>query len=144
MTEQPIDILLVEDNEGDVRLTIEALRDGKISNQLSVARDGFEALAFVRREGRFAAAPRPGLILLDLDLPLKDGRQVLVDLKVDPILSAIPVVILTASQAQTDVLRAHQLDARAYITKPVDLEKFLSVVRQLKRYLHADLILPAL
>ncbi len=132
--ERPIHILLVEDNEGDVRLTIEALRDGKISNQLSRARDGAEALAFVRREGRFASAPRPDLILLDLDLPFKNGRQVLAEIKADPGLSCIPVVILTASRAEQDMLRAHQLDARAYITKPVDLQQFIAVIKAIEEF----------
>ena len=134
LSERPIAILLVEDNDGDVRLTIEALREGKISNHLSIARDGAEAMAFVRREGRFASAPRPDLILLDLDLPLKDGRQVLAEVKADPHLSAIPVVILTVSRAQQDVLRAHQLDAKAYITKPVDPEQFLRVIQAIDEF----------
>jgi CheY-like chemotaxis protein len=131
---QPINILLVEDNEGDVRLTIEALREGKISNRLSVARDGVEALAFVRREGRFATAPRPDLILLDLELPLKDGREVLAEIKADHQLSAIPVVILTLSRTEQDMLRASQLDVKAHLTKPIDLQQFIGVVQAVDEF----------
>ncbi len=130
---RPISILLVEDNPGDVRLTIEALREGKISNHLSVAGDGAEALAFARRQGRFAAAQPPDLILLDLDLPIKDGRQVLVELKADPELRRIPVVILTVSRDEQDALRAEQLAAWAYITKPVDLQQFITVIESIEK-----------
>jgi CheY-like chemotaxis protein len=131
---RPIDILLVEDNPGDVRLTIEGLREGKISNHLSVARDGLEALAFVRRQGRFSNAPRPDLILLDLDLPIKDGRQVLAEIKADPDLSTIPIVILTISRDDHDLLRAEQLAAWAYITKPLDLEQFIGVIESIEHF----------
>jgi CheY-like chemotaxis protein len=131
---RPIEILLVEDNPGDVRLTREALRDGKVRNNLSVAEDGVEALAFLRREGKYSDAPRPGLILLDLNLPRKDGRQVLAELKSDPSLRTIPVVILTTSTAEEDVLKAYGLHANAYIKKPVDLDEFLRVVQAVEDF----------
>jgi len=130
----PIEILLVEDNAADVRLTREALKDAKVRNQLHVAADGVEAMAFLRREGRHAGAPRPDLVLLDLNLPKKDGREVLEEIKQDPGLQNIPVVILTTSQAEEDVLRSYQLRANAYVTKPVDLEQFLEVVRSIESF----------
>lgn len=130
----PIEILLVEDNAADVRLTREALKDAKVRNQLHVAADGVEAMAFLRREGRHAGAPRPDLVLLDLNLPKKDGREVLEEIKQDPGLQNIPVVILTTSQAEEDVLRSYQLRANAYVTKPVDLERFLEVVRSIESF----------
>jgi CheY-like chemotaxis protein len=128
---RPIEILLVEDNPGDVRLTIEALKEGKVHNSLSVARDGVEALAFLRRQGTFVRAARPDLILLDLNLPRKDGREVLAEIKEDPSLRRIPVVVLTTSKAEEDVLRTYDLHANCYIAKPVDLEQFISVVRSI-------------
>ncbi|MFP2960686.1 response regulator [Myxococcus sp. 1LA] len=131
MTGSPIEILLVEDNPGDVRLTIEALKEGKVHNRLSVARDGVEALAFLRREGVHAGAPRPDLILLDLNLPRKDGREVLAEIKVDRALRRIPVVVLTTSKAEEDILRTYDLHANCYIAKPVDLDQFISVVRSI-------------
>ena len=124
-----IEVLLVEDNPGDVRLTREALREGKVFNNLSVAKDGEEALAFLRREGEFAEAPRPDVILLDLNLPRKDGREVLEAIKADPSLRTIPVVILTSSEAERDIARAYELNANCYITKPVDLDQFITVVK---------------
>jgi len=130
----PIEILLVEDNPGDVRLTVEALKDGKVSNRLSVVGDGVEAMAFLRREGRFANAPRPHLILLDLNLPKKDGREVLAEVKQDPNLKRIPVVILTTSQTEQDILRSYELHANAYITKPVDFEHFMGVVKSVEDF----------
>jgi len=130
----PIEILLVEDNAADVRLTREALKDAKVRNQLHVAADGVEATAFLRREGRHAGAPRPDLVLLDLNLPKKDGREVLGEIKQDAGLQNIPVVILTTSQAEEDVLRSYQLRANAYVTKPVDLERFLEVVRSIESF----------
>jgi two-component system, chemotaxis family, response regulator Rcp1 len=139
---RPIEILLVEDNPGDARLTIEALRDGKVSNSLSVAHDGLEALAFVRRQRHFAAAPRPDLILLDLDLPVKDGREVLAEIKADPELRAIPVVIMTISRAESDMLRAQQLDVRAYITKPVDLRQFIDVIHSIEEFWVSAAVFP--
>ncbi|GEL73022.1 MULTISPECIES: response regulator [Myxococcus] len=131
VTGSPIEILLVEDNPGDVRLTIEALKEGKVRNRLSVARDGVEALAFLRRQGAYADAAQPDLILLDLNLPRKDGREVLAEIKVDPALRRIPVVVLTTSKAEEDILRTYDLHANCYIAKPVDLEQFISVVRSI-------------
>ncbi|WP_141592424.1 response regulator [Myxococcus sp. AB056] len=130
-TGSPIEILLVEDNPGDVRLTVEALKEGKVRNRLSVARDGVEALAFLRRQGAYADAAQPDLILLDLNLPRKDGREVLAEIKVDPALRRIPVVVLTTSKAEEDILRTYDLHANCYIAKPVDLEQFISVVRSI-------------
>ncbi len=130
-TGEAVDILLVEDNAADVRLTEEALREGKVKTRLSVARDGVEALAFLRREGAFAQAPRPDLILLDLNLPRKDGREVLAEVKADAALRVIPVVVLTTSSAEADVSRSYSLHANCYITKPVDLEQFVSVVKSI-------------
>jgi CheY-like chemotaxis protein len=133
MTEalSPIDILLVEDDPGDVLMTREAFEHHKIRNALHVASDGVEALRFLRREGAFADAPRPGLILLDLNLPRKDGREVLGEIKQDPALRTIPVVVLTTSESEEDILRSYDLHANAYVTKPVDFEKFVEVVRQI-------------
>jgi chemotaxis family two-component system response regulator Rcp1 len=130
----PIEILLVEDNPGDARLTQEALREGHVRNNLHHARDGVEAMEFVRREGPYADAPRPDLILLDLNLPRKDGRATLEELKEDPDLRLIPVVILTTSEAEQDILRAYELRGNCYITKPVDLEKFLEIVRLIEDF----------
>jgi chemotaxis family two-component system response regulator Rcp1 len=127
-------ILLVEDNPGDVRLTREALREGKILNELSVVGDGVEALAFLRRNGRYAEAVRPDLILLDLNLPKKDGREVLEEIKGDGALKKIPVVILTTSAAERDILKAYDLHANCYITKPVDLEQFIRVVQMIEDF----------
>jgi two-component system, chemotaxis family, response regulator Rcp1 len=127
----PVDILLVEDNPGDVRLTQEALREGKIRNRLMVAKDGVEAIAMLRREGAHANVPRPDLILLDLNLPRKDGREVLADIKADESLRRIPVVVLTTSKAEEDILRTYDLHANCYITKPVDLEQFIDVIKSI-------------
>lgn len=130
----PIEILLVEDNPGDVRLTHEVLRDSKVRNHLSVMRDGVEAMAFLRREGAHTLAPRPDLILLDLNLPRKSGLEVLEELKADPTLLAIPVVMLTTSQAELDVASSYRLRANAFVTKPVGLEPFLKVVRSIEEF----------
>lgn len=129
LTPRPIEILLVEDSPGDVTLTVEALRDARVANNLHVARDGEEALRFLRREGEFADRPRPDLILLDLNMPRKDGREVLADLKADDELKRIPVVVLTTSQSEDDVAAAYNLSANCYVAKPVDLDQFLGVVR---------------
>jgi len=127
---EPIEILLVEDNAADVRLTKEALQEGKVRNNLTVARDGEEALEILRRPD----AVRPDLILLDLNLPRKDGREVLATLKADTTLKHIPVVVLTTSSAEVDILKSYQLHANCYITKPVDLEQFVSVVRSIDEF----------
>lgn len=130
----PIDILLVEDSAGDIRLTVEALKEGKILNTLSVARDGVEAMAFLNREGKYENAPRPDLILLDLNLPRKDGRQVLTEIKADEILKRIPVVVLTTSQAEQDILKSYDLHANCYVVKPVELEQFMTVVQSIETF----------
>ncbi|MBF6074197.1 response regulator [Nocardia beijingensis] len=128
---QPIDILLVEDDPGDELMTREAFEDNKIGNTLHVARDGEEALEFLYRQGRYPDAPRPDLILLDLNLPKYDGRQVLEKIKADPDLSHIPVVVLTTSAAEEDILRSYRLHANAYVTKPVDLDQFVAAIKQI-------------
>ena len=128
---RPIEILLVEDNAGDVRLTQEALKEGKVRNHLNVARDGVEALAFLRRQGQYADSPRPDLILLDLNLPKKDGRDVLREIKKEEALRRIPVVVLTTSKAEEDIVKTYELHANCYITKPVDLEQFIAVVKSI-------------
>lgn len=128
---RPIEILLVEDSPGDVRLTVEALRDGKIENHLTVAGDGVEALARLRQEHPYADAARPDLILLDLNLPKKDGREVLIELKADPELRSVPVVVLTTSRQEHDVLRAYELDVAGYMTKPVDFEQLIALVKEI-------------
>jgi len=130
----PIEILLVEDNPGDARLTQEALRDAKVRNNLHVVLDGVEALAFLRRQGKHAAVPRPGLILLDLNLPKKDGREVLEEIKQDDQLRHIAIVILTTSQAEEDIIESYRLRANAFVTKPVDLEQFLKVVQSIEHF----------
>src|SRR5215471_12582966 len=131
---RPVEILLVEDNPGDVRLTIEGLNEAKVRNNLHVARDGVEALEFLRHQGKFAEAIRPDLILLDLNLPRMDGREVLAEVKSDPDLKTIPVVVLTTSRAEQDILNSYQLQANCYITKPVDLEQFIKVVRSIEDF----------
>jgi two-component system, chemotaxis family, response regulator Rcp1 len=138
----PVEILLVEDNPGDVRLTREALKEGKVYNNLHWAKDGVEALEFLRRQGRFGAAPRPNIILLDLNLPKKDGREVLSEIKQDEDLKRIPVVILTTSKAEEDVLRSYNLHANCYVTKPVDLEKFIVVVKSIDMFWLTVVTLP--
>ena len=130
---RPIEILLVEDSPSDTELTVEALREAKLRNHLSTVQDGVQAMEFLHRQGPFAHAPRPDVILLDLNLPRKDGRQVLAEIKADERLKAIPVVVLTTSRAEQDVLRAYQLNANCYITKPVDFDQFLEVVRAIDR-----------
>ena len=142
MQPRAIQILLVEDNPGDVRLTIEALKEGKVRNELRVVSDGAEALGFLRREGGYADATRPDLILLDLNLPKKDGREVLEEIKADERLKRIPVVILTSSRAEQDVLRSYDLSANCYITKPVDLDQFISVVKSIEDFWLTVVTLP--
>lgn len=129
-----IEILLVEDNPADVRLTKEALRDAKVRNNLHVLADGDEVLPFLRREGRWAAAPRPDLILLDLNLPRKNGREVLAEVKADANFRRIPVVIVTTSKAEQDVLASYDLHANCYVTKPVDFAQFITVVRSIEDF----------
>lgn len=139
---KPIEILLIEDNPGDVRLTIEALKEAKVINHLTVVKDGMEALAFLRRQGSYSAAPRPHLIVLDLNLPRKDGREVLADIKADDRLKRIPVVVLTTSQDEQDVLKSYNLHANCYITKPVDLDQFVRVVRSIEDFWLGIVVLP--
>jgi CheY-like chemotaxis protein len=142
-TGRPIEVLLVEDNPGDARLTVEALKEGKIRNNLHHAKDGVEAMAFLRREAGHENAPTPDIILLDLNLPRKDGREVLAELKEDERLRSIPVVVLTTSEAEQDILRTYQLHANCYITKPVDLDKFIGIVRAIENFWLAIVKLPS-
>jgi CheY-like chemotaxis protein len=131
---RPIEVLLVEDNAGDIGLTKEAFKEGKVRLNLSVARDGVEAMAFLRREGNFAAVARPDLVLLDLNLPKMDGRQVLREMKKDSALLSIPVVVLTTSAADEDILGSYGLHANCYITKPVDMDQFFKVIKVLEEF----------
>ena len=139
---QPIRVLLVEDDPGDVVLIEEAFEENKVRNELSSVSDGVDALRFLRREGEFADAPRPDLILLDLNLPRKDGREVLAEIKTDPELRSIPVVVLTTSKAEEDILRSYDLHANAYVTKPVDFNRFIEVVRQIDEFFVTVVKLP--
>ena len=139
---RPIEILLVEDNPGDVRLTREALKEGKVYSNLHTVKDGVEAMEFLRRQGKHTSAPRPDIILLDLNLPRKDGREVLEEIKSDESLKRIPVVVLTTSKAEEDVLRTYNLHANCYVTKPVDLEKFIVVVKSIDRFWLTVVTLP--
>jgi CheY-like chemotaxis protein len=139
---QIVDVLLVEDDEGDVLMTREAFEHYKIRNTLHVASDGEQALQFVRRTGEYVDAPRPGLIMLDLNLPRRDGLAVLAELKADPELRVIPVVILTTSQAEEDIVRSYSLHANAYVTKPVDFERFIEVIRQIDSFFITVVKLP--
>lgn len=138
----PIEILLVEDSPSDIDLTREALEDTRVHNNLSVVNDGVEALAFLRREGRYAESPHPDLILLDLNLPKKDGREVLAEIKADPDLRRIPVVVLTTSEAEQDILESYNLYANCYVKKPVDLDAFINVVRSIDSFWLAIVKLP--
>jgi CheY-like chemotaxis protein len=137
-----IDVLLVEDDDGDVLMTREAFEHHKIRNNLHVVRDGEEALQFLRREGEYAEAPRPGLVLLDLNLPRRDGREVLAEMKSDPELRVIPVVVLTTSEAEEDILRSYTLHANAYVSKPVDFDSFINVIRQIDDFFVTVVKLP--
>ena len=143
MMVRPIEILLVEDNPGDIRLTKEALKEAKVLNTLTVVQDGVEALTCLRQRGKYADAKRPDLILLDLNLPKKDGREVLAEIKNDEALKFIPVVILTTSQDEQDVLKSYGLHANCYITKPVELEQFISVVKAIEDFWLGIVILPS-
>ena len=131
---RPVEILLVEDNPGDVRLTREALKEAKVHNSLSVAGDGVEAMAFLHRQGSYATAPRPDIVLLDLNLPKKDGREVLAEVKADPDLRRIPVVILTTSKAEEDILKTYDLHANCFVTKPVDFDQFIKVIQSIEGF----------
>lgn len=133
-TGRPIEILLVEDSPGDVRLIIESLKENKLRNKLDVVEDGVQALAFLHQEGRYAEAPHPDLILLDLNLPKKDGREVLAEIKADENLRRIPVVILTSSKAEEDIFKAYNLQANCYITKPMGLDQFVKVVKSIQEF----------
>lgn len=140
--ETPVEILLVEDNMADVRLTKEVLKDSKIKNNLHFVMDGVEAVSFLRKEGKYKDAPKPDLVLLDLNLPKKDGREVLKEIKNDEILKRIPVVILTTSKAEQDILKSYNLHANCYITKPVDLEQFITVVKSIEEFWFTIVKLP--
>jgi chemotaxis family two-component system response regulator Rcp1 len=131
---EDIQILLVEDSPGDVRLTVEALRGAKVANELHVVGDGEEAIEFLRNQGRYADAPRPDIVLLDLNLPRLDGRDVLADIKGDPDLAKIPIIVLTSSSAEADIQQAYQLHANCYISKPVDFTEFIQAVRSLEGF----------
>jgi chemotaxis family two-component system response regulator Rcp1 len=131
---KPIDILLVEDNAGDSRLAVEALKESKLRNNLHIVVDGMEAMDFLYKRGKYLQVPRPDLILLDLNLPKKDGREVLAEIKADPDLKRIPVVILTISKAEEDVLKSYNLHANCFITKPLDLSQFVTVVKSIEDF----------
>jgi len=139
---RPIEILMVEDNPGDVRLTIEALKEGKVRNNLTTVEDGEAAMKFLRRQGPYSKVPRPDLVLLDLNLPKKNGREVLAEIKDDPDLKRIPVVILTVSEAEQDIIKSYNLHANCYITKPVNLEQFIKVVRSIEDFWLSIVMLP--
>jgi two-component system, chemotaxis family, response regulator Rcp1 len=139
---QPIEILMADDNKGDIRLTLEALKGAKVKNNVHVVGDGVEAMAFLRKEGKYANKPRPDIILLDLNMPKKDGREVLQEIKTDPDLKCIPVVILTVSQAEEDILKTYNLHANCFITKPVDLDQFIKIVKSLEDFWFTIVKLP--
>ena len=139
---RPIEILLVEDNPGDIRLTTEALKEQKMYNSLNVVTDGVEAMAYLRKEGKYSGAKRPDLVLLDLNLPKKDGREVLKDIKTDDNLKSIPVVVLTVSKSEEDILKSYNLHANCYITKPVDLTQFLKVAKSIQEFWFTMVKLP--
>ncbi|WP_199197456.1 response regulator [Chroococcidiopsis sp. CCALA 051] len=138
----PIEILLVEDDSGDVQLTKLALEESKMSVNLHVVEDGVEALALLRKEGKYASTKHPDIILLDLNLPKKDGREVLAEIKADPNLKRIPVIVLTASQAETDILNAYNLNANCYIIKPVDFDRFVKIVQSIENFWFTIVRLP--
>ncbi|MCU1396657.1 MAG: response regulator [Ilumatobacteraceae bacterium] len=140
---QPIEILLVEDDPGDVLMTQEAFSDYKIANRLSVVSNGEDAISYLRKQGRFADVATPDLVLLDLNLPRRDGREVLLDIKGDPHLRRIPVVILTTSEAEEDVIAAYDLHANAYVRKPVDFEQFVAAVRAIDDFFITVVRLPS-
>jgi len=139
---RPVEILLVEDNSGDIRLTKEALKDAKVLLNLSVVEDGEEAMAFLQKEGKYADKPRPDLILLDLNLPKKDGRKVLAEIKTDEDLKSIPVVVLTVSKDEQDILKTYNHHANCYITKPINLDDFCNVLKSIEDFWLAIVKLP--
>ncbi len=139
---KPVEILLVEDSPSDAALTKEALENGKITNNLRRVVDGVEAMEYLRRQGKFAKAPRPDLIMLDLNLPRKDGREVLRELKSDPSLRIIPVIVLTTSRADQDILESYHLNANCYITKPVDFQQFIEVIKTIRQFWLSVVTLP--
>jgi two-component system, chemotaxis family, response regulator Rcp1 len=139
---EPVQILLVEDNPGDARLAVEALKDSKVNNNLCHAKDGIEAMAFLRREGSYADAPTPDLILLDLNMPRMDGREVLARIKDDPKLRTVPVVVLTTSAAERDLVKSYDLHANAYVVKPLDLDRFIEVVQAIESFWFTIVKLP--
>lgn len=142
MESKPIEILLVEDNPGDARLAVEALKESKVRNNIHTASDGVEAMEFLRKEGEFSSALRPDLVLLDLNMPRKDGREVLAEIKEDPKLKIIPVVVMTTSQLEEDILKSYGLHANCYVTKPVDLEQFMKVVKAIEDFWFTIVKLP--
>lgn len=139
----PIDILLVEDNPGDARLTVEALKEAKVSNGLYIVEDGIQAMEFLHKEGKYADAPTPDLILLDLNLPRMSGQEVLAEIKEDPVLHSIPVIVLTTSQAEKDVLSAYDLHANCYVVKPINFEQFLESIKHMKDFWFSVVKLPS-
>lgn len=139
----PIEILLVEDNPGDARLTIEALKEAKVRNGLHVVEDGVQAMEFLHKEGKFIDAPTPDLILLDLNLPKMSGQEVLAEIKEDPVLHAIPVIVLTTSQSEKDIFEAYDLHANCYVVKPVNFEQFLQSIKQIKDFWLSVVRLPS-
>jgi CheY-like chemotaxis protein len=139
---RPVEILLVEDSPSDTALTVEALEAGKIANNLNCVEDGVEAMNYLRRKGKYSKAVRPDLIMLDLNLPRKDGRQVLAELKADPELKIIPVIVLTTSRSDSDILHSYQLNANCYITKPVDFKHFIEVVQSIEQFWLTVVTLP--
>jgi two-component system, chemotaxis family, response regulator Rcp1 len=140
---RPIEILMVEDNPGTVRLTQEVMRESKVRNAMHTVDDGVEAMAFLRRQGRYASMPRPDLVLLDLNLPRKDGRETLAEMKGDAALKRIPVVVLTTSKSEEDIVRAYDLHANCYLTKPVGLEDFITVVKSIENFWIEIVTLPS-
>jgi len=139
---KPIEILLVEDSPSDATLTIEALEAGKVANKLKLVEDGVEAMAYLKREGKYAKAVRPDLIMLDLNLPRKDGREVLAEIKNSPELRTIPIIVLTTSRSDKDILQSYQLNANCYITKPVDFQQFIDVVKTIEKFWLTVVTLP--
>jgi two-component system, chemotaxis family, response regulator Rcp1 len=142
MTTGVIHILLVDDSPSDVQLTVEAMREAKVANQLHVAVDGVDAMGFLRREGRYTKAPRPDLVLLDLNLPRKDGKEVLAEMRADPRLQPMPVAVLTTSKAESDVLRSYQLGANCFMTKPLRFAEFLEVIQAIEQFWLTTVRLP--